>query len=167
MGDPKDKLAEKLSWSMEEARVKILADPLSKISKHRSVPYHAWPFRFVLQLDWGRVDDLLRPYTQSSPFSTDLVYKASFLPSSTDTWLILILNTQAVLQGEFSVISAAKGMYGNDMLNGKQISVLEEAIRAYRLFVKLVLLPHLPKVYPTYAVDLVWHTHQLQGPEYK
>lgn len=85
MGDPKDKLAEKLSWSMEEARVKILADPLSKISKHRSVPYHAWPFRFVLQLDWGRVDDLLRPYTQSSPFSTDLVYKASFLPSSTDT----------------------------------------------------------------------------------
>ena len=27
----------------------------------------------------GRVDDLLRPYTQSSPFSADLVYKASFL----------------------------------------------------------------------------------------
>ena len=92
--------------------------------------------------------------------------QASFLPARTH-WLILILNTQAVLQGEFSVISAAKGMYGNDMLNGKQISVLEEAIRAYRLFVKLVLLPHLPKVYPTYAVDLVWHTHQLQGPEYK
>jgi len=58
-------------------------------------------------------------------------------------------------------------MYERDMLNGNQVSVLEEAIRAYRLFVKLVLLPDLPKVYPTYAVDLVWHTHQLQGPEYK
>ena len=53
------------------------------------------------------------------------------------------------------------------MLNGNRLSVLEEAIRAYRLFVKLVLLPDLPKVYPTYAVDLAWHTHQLQGPEYK
>jgi hypothetical protein len=58
-------------------------------------------------------------------------------------------------------------MYERDMLNGNRLSVLEEAVRAYRLFVKLVLLPDLPKVYPTYAVDLVWHTHQLQGPEYK
>ena len=58
-------------------------------------------------------------------------------------------------------------MFDPLVLEEQQTEDLENAIRAYRLFVKLVLLPHLPKVYPTDSVDLVWHTHQLQGKEYK
>ncbi|KAF8321701.1 hypothetical protein DL93DRAFT_2072527 [Clavulina sp. PMI_390] len=84
---------------------------------------------------------------QPSRFSADLIYKAA-------------------LQGEFAVISSGRGMYRPSILQG-ETKEFEDAIRAYRLFVKLTLLPHLPKVYPTYAVDLVWHTHQLQGRNYK
>lgn len=74
---------------------------------------------------------------------------------------------QALLQAEFSAVSAQQGMYDPQILDGRNTQVLEDALRAYRLFIKLVLLPHLPKVYPTYGVDLVWHTHQLQGKRYK
>jgi len=72
-----------------------------------------------------------------------------------------------VLQGEFSVILALRGMYDPLILKGQQTEFLENCIRVYRLFIKLVLLPYLPKVYPTDSVDLVWHTHQLQGKGYK
>lgn len=58
-------------------------------------------------------------------------------------------------------------MFEPAVLKGLKTEIFEDAIRAYRLFIKLVLLPHLPKVYPTYNVDLVWHTHQLQGSAYK
>jgi hypothetical protein len=72
-----------------------------------------------------------------------------------------------MLQGEFSLVMAYQGMHDPLVLEGQQTEVLENAIQAYRLFLKLVLLPHLPKVYPTWDIDLVWHTHQLQGTEYK
>lgn len=58
-------------------------------------------------------------------------------------------------------------MFETSFLKQTENKVITDAIRAYRLFIKLVLLPHMPKVYPTYGVDLVWHTHQLLGADYK
>ncbi|KAF8321698.1 hypothetical protein DL93DRAFT_2152265 [Clavulina sp. PMI_390] len=96
----------------------------------------------------ANIPNLLRPYGQHSRFSTDLVYKA-------------------LLQCEFAFVSYERAMYTPAVLGGSDTKLLQDALRAYRLFIKLVLFPHLPKVYPTYGVDLVWHTHQLQGQEYK
>jgi hypothetical protein len=44
---------------------------------------------------------------------------------------------------------------------------LEDALFSYQYFLKTVLVPGIGVVYPTPSVDLVWHTHQLLGPEYR
>jgi len=72
----------------------------------------------------------------------------------------------AIVQGEFATRTNAKGFFEDSFLQQEDNTWLAGAVKAYRLFIKLVLMPHMPKVYPTYAVDIVWHTHQL-GPEYK
>jgi len=43
-------------------------------------------------------------------------------------------------------------MYGRDVRHGKQTPALGGVVLLYRLFVKLVLLPGFPKVYPTCTV---------------
>jgi hypothetical protein len=45
--------------------------------------------------------------------------------------------------------------------------VLEDSLLAYQHFLKMVLVPGIEEVYPTPSVDLVWHTHQLLGLEYR
>jgi len=49
LGDTGNKLAETLGWSMEEVRVRILNDPLSKISKTKFVIV-THLFHFILQI---------------------------------------------------------------------------------------------------------------------
>ncbi|KAF8317367.1 hypothetical protein DL93DRAFT_2076984 [Clavulina sp. PMI_390] len=95
-----------------------------------------------------KIDRLLGPYMQPSRFSVDLVYKA-------------------FSQGGFAQKSENRGMYRTAILQGSETNELVEGIFAYRSFIKLQLLPNLPKVSPTYIVDLVWHTHQLQSHNYK
>jgi hypothetical protein len=56
LGDPRDNLGAKLSWSMSTVASHLSNDPTSQIRK-------------------SKIMKLLRPYEQSSPFSTDLVYK--------------------------------------------------------------------------------------------
>jgi hypothetical protein len=125
LGDPRANLGDQLSWSMETVASRIKNDPDSKIQK-------------------SKISHLLRPYGQSTPFSTDLAYKS-------------------LLQADFASLARSKGHFDEDFSPDSWVSA---AIRTYRLFIKLITMPRVPNVYPTYAVDLVWHTHML-CPDYR
>lgn len=73
---------------------------------------------------------------------------------------------QAILQIDFARNSGLRGWLKPSFLREQKSVLLEEGLHSYGLFLKLVLVPGMPEVYPTPVVDLVWHTHQLLGYRY-
>jgi hypothetical protein len=74
---------------------------------------------------------------------------------------------QALLQAHFARTSNSRGWLNRSFLEEGQPEVLDTGIREYQVFLKLALMPNMPRIFPTAAVDLVWHTHQLLGIEYR
>ncbi|KAG9006149.1 hypothetical protein FRB93_008941 [Tulasnella sp. JGI-2019a] len=94
------------------------------------------------------IPKLLRPYSQPSPFSVNLPFKA-------------------LRQAHFAHAWASKGWFTESPLTPAQTRILEDAISGYRVFLRYVPTKDAPTLFATEQVDLVWHTHQLLGGEYR
>ncbi|KAI5121927.1 hypothetical protein M0805_000256 [Coniferiporia weirii] len=95
-----------------------------------------------------RIADLLRPYMQSTPFTHDL---ASAVVS--------------LLQFHLDIV--ATGGCNANFLNGP-CTELNAACDKYGAFLELIAFPEGTEgAVPSLDLDLVWHTHQLQGLTYR
>jgi hypothetical protein len=74
-----------------------------------------------------------------------------------------------MLQAEFAATLSGWGWLDPSFLLYDEVAspALAAAIRSYHIFLKLVLVPGVPKIYPSPSIDLIWHTHQLLGSDYR
>ncbi|KAI5119473.1 hypothetical protein M0805_007207 [Coniferiporia weirii] len=100
------------------------------------------------QLKQTRAADLLRPYTQATPFTHDLVKAVTNL-------------------AKFHMDIMNAGGCNPSFLNGP-CSELDEACEKYNAFLELTtFLEDNGSAVPSPDLDLVWHTHQLEGHLYR
>jgi len=100
------------------------------------------------QLNATMVEELLRPYQHFQPFSADLTQKAT-------------------LQGDFALYWYRRGWFKPTFSQEKIDLALQKALQSYEGFLKLLLICNTSAYYPPQITDLVWHTHQLRGMEYR
>ncbi|KAG9036527.1 hypothetical protein FRB95_008582 [Tulasnella sp. JGI-2019a] len=91
---------------------------------------------------------LLRPYSQPSPFSVNLTLKS-------------------LRQGYFAKVLSNMGWLVGSVPNATQVRKLEDATSGYRVFLRRPPTKEAPGGFATELVDMVWHTHQLLGDEYR
>ncbi|KAG9006144.1 hypothetical protein FRB93_008936 [Tulasnella sp. JGI-2019a] len=119
LGDPPDGLGHKVSWSMSNLTKRLENAHDSYLSK-------------------TLIPRLLKPYSQSSPFSVDLHFKV-------------------LRQGHFANAWVGSGF------EATPTRILEDAISRYRVFLRT----NASVLIVDQQLDIVWHTHQLLGDGYR